>query len=117
MVRILLLRALWGKPQSFLLAPISVAFGAVGPRHIPLRPFSSSRQGWQVQDPRTEDCGTDLVVEKDGERIAIQVLQPVLRAVRHCGADKAIIITNSRFTPNAGNLVRSNNVYYEIKMS
>lgn len=71
--------------------------------------------------PRTEDYGADLILEKDGERVAVQAkrhgstvgieaVQQVIGALRYYGAAKGLVITNSYFTPSAMNLAKSNNV-------
>lgn len=67
----------------------------------------------------TFDLGVDVIAIKDGERWAIQAKRhrhPVgLDAVRQVvaakdfyGCDRTMVITNSRFTPNAHTIARSN---------
>jgi hypothetical protein len=66
------------------------------------------------------DQGVDLIVEKAGERIAIQAkaymnsvgneaVQQACAGMRHYGCHRCAVITNSRFTPAAVELARSNN--------
>ncbi|PAX53210.1 restriction endonuclease [Brunnivagina elsteri] len=78
--------------------------------------------GYQVKlTPGSQDYGADLVLYKDGEKIVVQAkryknpvsvkaVQEIVSAVKYYNADKAMVITNNRFTGNAYNLARSNSV-------
>ena len=67
------------------------------------------------------DYGADLILNKDSIKYAVQAkrwkrtvgieaVQQVVGAIRHYGADKGLVITNSRFTKNAKKLARSNKI-------
>lgn len=67
------------------------------------------------------DYGTDLILEKDGRRIAAQVkrwkrtvgveaVQQIAAGMKHYNADEGMVITNSHFTANARTLAKSNGV-------
>ncbi|MEK0179738.1 restriction endonuclease [Microcoleus anatoxicus] len=69
----------------------------------------------------SQDYGADLILYKDGSKtvaqakrsknpVGIKAVQEVAGAVRHYKANKARVITNNRFTKNAYNLAKSNNV-------
>lgn len=80
-------------------------------------------QGYKtIPTPRTGDYGVDLVVSKNGIKIAIQLKrwkskidQGAIReavagkAVRHYGCTEAMVITNSTFTDHAKFLAGENN--------
>lgn len=67
------------------------------------------------------DYGADLVLNKDGKRIVVQAkrysknvglkaVQEVYGAIAHYKASAGWVVTNSRYTPQARTLARSNNV-------
>jgi HJR/Mrr/RecB family endonuclease len=69
----------------------------------------------------SQDYGADLILYKDGSRtvvqakrsknpVGIKAVQEVAGAVRHYKGNKGIVITNNRFTGNAYNLAKSNDV-------
>jgi restriction system protein len=69
----------------------------------------------------SQDYGADLILYKDGLKIVVQAkrsknpvgikaVQEVAGAVRHYKGNKARVITNNRFTENAYNLAKSNDV-------
>lgn len=71
--------------------------------------------------PDTQDYGADLILYKNNVKtiiqakrsknpVSVKAVQEVASAVKHYQADKAIVITNNRFTDNAYNLARSNEV-------
>lgn len=71
--------------------------------------------------PLIGDQGADLIIEKFGEKTAVQVkrsstnvgnkaIQEIVAAKSHYNCDKAIVVTNSFFTRPAEELARSNNV-------
>jgi HJR/Mrr/RecB family endonuclease len=71
--------------------------------------------------PITGDFGADLIAQRPGERIAIQckrysypvgvkAVQEVATSVKHYNADRAIVITNNRFTQQAHKLAKTNEV-------
>ena len=69
----------------------------------------------------SQDYGADLILYKDGSRtvaqakrsknsVGIKAVQEVAGAVRHYKGNKGRVITNNRFTENAYNLAKSNDV-------
>ena len=69
----------------------------------------------------SQDYGADLILYKDGSKtvvqakrsknpVGIKAVQEVAGAVRHYKGNKARVITNNRFTENAYNLAKSNDV-------
>ncbi|MBE9233878.1 restriction endonuclease [Cuspidothrix issatschenkoi LEGE 03284] len=69
----------------------------------------------------TQDYGVDLILNKGGVKtvvqakrsknpVSVKAVQEVTSAVRHYKANKAIVITNNRFTENARILANSNDV-------
>lgn len=80
------------------------------------------RLGYKVERVgKMADFGADLIIEKDGIRIAVQAkrwnnpvnvkaIQEINTAQAHYNATKAIVVTNSRFTSNATKLARENKV-------
>ena len=79
-------------------------------------------QGYRADlTPSTADYGADLVMKKDKRKIVVQAkrwsktvgiesVQQVIGAIRHYGASKGIVVTNSTYTENAYNLANSNGV-------
>lgn len=76
---------------------------------------------WGYQTADSGDYGADLIVFKDGLKIVVQTkrysksvgmkaIQEVLGAVKYYNADKALVITNSRFTKQAYNLAAKGGV-------
>ena len=78
--------------------------------------------GYRVRrTPYQNDYGADLIVGKDGHKIAVQVkryrrkigVKAVQEAVAACGkyrCQKAMVVTNSYFTEQAKELARANRV-------
>lgn len=71
--------------------------------------------------PISGDYGADLILEKDGSRIAVQAkrskknvgpkaIQEVVAAKAHYGCSSTMVVTNSRFTSAAKRLARDNKV-------
>lgn len=69
----------------------------------------------------SQDYGADLILYKDGLKtivqakrsknpVGIKAVQEVAGAVRHYNGNKGRVITNNRFTENAYNLAKSNDV-------
>ena len=69
----------------------------------------------------SSDYGADIILKKNGEKIVVQckrykgkvgisAVQEVLGAKGYYKADKAMVITNSYFTPNAIKLANANDV-------
>ncbi|MEG4517505.1 MULTISPECIES: restriction endonuclease [unclassified Microcoleus] len=69
----------------------------------------------------SQDYGADLILYKDGLKtvvqakrsknpVGIKAVQEVAGAVRHYKGNKGRVITNNRFTENAYNLAKSNDV-------
>ncbi len=69
----------------------------------------------------SQDYGADLILYKDGSitvvqakrsknPVGIKAVQEVAGAVRHYNGNKGRVITNNRFTENACNLAKSNDV-------
>ncbi len=69
----------------------------------------------------SQDYGADLILYKDGSKtvvqakrsknpVGIKAVQEVAGAVRHYNGNKGRVITNNRFTENACNLAKSNDV-------
>lgn len=69
----------------------------------------------------SQDYGADLILYKDGSKtvvqakrskrpVGIKAVQEVAGAVRHYKGNKGRVITNNRFTENAYNLAKSNDV-------
>jgi len=78
--------------------------------------------GWKVATtPKYGDFGADLIIEKDGEKVVVQAkrhagtvgidaVQEVIGAVNYYQANRAMVITNSEFTPSAEQLAASSGV-------
>ena len=78
--------------------------------------------GYQVEStPGSQDYGADLILYKNGMKIAVQAkrykntvgvraVQEVVSSVKYYKANKAMVITNNRFTENACILARCNSV-------
>jgi HJR/Mrr/RecB family endonuclease len=71
--------------------------------------------------PSTQDYGADLILRKNGiktivqakrsqKAVSVKAVQEIVGAIKHYNADKALVVTNNRFTENACNLARSNGV-------
>ncbi|HEY1528450.1 MAG TPA: restriction endonuclease [Candidatus Angelobacter sp.] len=71
--------------------------------------------------PKTGDQGADLIVKKNGRKIAIQAkrykgsvgnqaVQEIVAAVKFYGADEGWVITSGTFTPSAKALAQRNGV-------
>ena len=69
----------------------------------------------------TGDQGADLIIHNQNEKIAVQVkrynnnvgnkaVQEVVASVKHYGANRGMVVTNSRFTNAAKELASSNNI-------
>lgn len=69
----------------------------------------------------SHDFGADLVLKKNKEVIVVQAkrmnrnigisaVQEAVGAVAYYGADRAMVVTNQRFTPSAKSLARQNGV-------
>lgn len=69
----------------------------------------------------SQDYGADLILYKDGSKtvvqakrsknpVGIKAVQEVAGAVRHYKGNKGRVITNNRFTENAYNLAKSNDI-------
>ncbi len=69
----------------------------------------------------SQDYGADLILDKNGSKtvvqakrsknpVGIKAVQEVAGAVRHYNGNKGRVITNNRFTENAYNLAKSNDV-------
>ena len=67
--------------------------------------------------PASNDYGADLIIEKNGEKIAVQAkryrnkvgndaIQEVAGAIRYYECTKGLVVTNSFFTKNAINLAQ-----------
>lgn len=81
-----------------------------------------SNQGYKVELTKaTGDQGADLVINKYGVRTVVQAkrysgavgnaaVQAIVAAKGYYGAEKAMIVTNSNFTPSAKALAQANNV-------
>jgi restriction system protein len=80
------------------------------------------RLGYAVEVTRFRgDYGADLIVKKDGRKIAVQAkryakavglkaVQEVLAARGMYGCDSALVVANQEFTPQAVKLARANGV-------
>ncbi|MDV2990543.1 MAG: hypothetical protein N4J56_000197 [Chroococcidiopsis sp. SAG 2025] len=80
------------------------------------------KTGYQVSlTLDTQDYGADLILYKDGIKtivqakrsknpVGVKAVQEVSCAVKHYKANKAMVVTNNRFTDNAFNLAYSNGV-------
>ena len=78
--------------------------------------------GWSVnQTPVTGDQGVDLVARKGSNLVAVQcklyaspvgnfAVQEVFAGMRFVGANKAVVVTNNRYTPQAEQLADSTGV-------
>ena len=75
--------------------------------------------------PKTNDYGADLILEKNGEKIAIQAkrykgnvgiaaVQEVIAACSYYGCDRGIVVTNSFFTNQAINLAKESVIAVEL---
>ncbi|MBP5330377.1 MAG: restriction endonuclease [Lachnospiraceae bacterium] len=69
----------------------------------------------------TGDYGADILLKKDGKKTVVQckrykgsvgisAVQEAIGAIGYYKADKAMVVTNSYFTPNAVNLAKANDV-------
>jgi restriction system protein len=79
-------------------------------------------QGYKVVvTPERGDFGADLVIQKDGVKTAVQAkrfsgtvgisaVQQVVGATLHYKCQRAMVVTNSTFTPAAWKLAASNHV-------
>lgn len=77
--------------------------------------------GYQVETTKTTgDQGIDLIVQRTGDRIAVQVkgyessvgnaaVQQAVAGMRYYNCHRSAVMTNSRFTPSAVELARMNN--------
>jgi HJR/Mrr/RecB family endonuclease len=84
--------------------------------------FHFKKLGYSVTlTQNSQDYGADLILYKDGSTtvvqakrsknpVGIKAVQEVAGAVRHYKGNKARVITNNRFTENAYNLAKSNDV-------
>lgn len=80
------------------------------------------KMGYIVEHTKLSgDQGADLIISKFGEKVAIQAkrytqkvtnkaIQEIAAAIKHYGADKGLVITNSEFTRSAKELADSNNI-------
>ncbi len=80
------------------------------------------RKGYGTKlTPKTADYGADLILEKDGRKVAVQAkrwhglvgvgaVQEVLGAIQYYGADTGLVVTNSAFTENAHELAKKSPV-------
>ena len=80
------------------------------------------RLGFEVEiTPYRRDYGADLIVTWNGIRIAVQAkrtsgsvgvraVQEVVAARAYYDCERAVVVTNGHFTPEAVNLARSNHV-------
>jgi HJR/Mrr/RecB family endonuclease len=80
------------------------------------------RMGYSVEETKVSgDQGADLVLSKFGEKTVVQAkrsraavgntaVQEAVAAVRHYGADHAMVISTSEFTRSAQALAKSNSV-------
>lgn len=78
--------------------------------------------GYEVQlTNKSRDYGADLIISKDGTRIAVQAkrynkpvgvkcVQEVLAALSHYKCDEAMVITSSKFTEPCEQLAKENGV-------
>lgn len=78
--------------------------------------------GYPVEaTPGSQDYGADLILYKNGLKIVVQAkrykshvgvkaIQEIVASVKYYKADKAMVITNSRYTENAYILARCNSV-------
>jgi HJR/Mrr/RecB family endonuclease len=74
------------------------------------------RAGWEVNfTPAVGDYGVDLIVEKDGQYVAVQckrhgkavgvaAVQQVVAGARHHGCTRSIVVSNQEFTSAAKQL-------------
>lgn len=80
-----------------------------------------TRQGYRVNMTQASgDLGVDLIAARDSDRIAIQVkryngkisrraISDAVAGMQHYRCNRAMVITNSHFTPGAVTLARSTN--------
>lgn len=80
------------------------------------------KKGYQVNTtPKSNDYGADLILKKNGEttvvqakrykdKVGVRAIQEVNAAIPYYKASKAIVITNSYFTPNAKSLAMANQI-------
>jgi HJR/Mrr/RecB family endonuclease len=85
------------------------------------------KAGYKVfSTPKSGDQGADLVIEKDGFKIAVQAkkysgkvnnkaVQEVVAAMKYYDCDKAMVITTGHFTKSANELAERNNVTLKDK--
>lgn len=87
------------------------------------------KAGYIVQTtPKSGDQGADIIIEKDGLKIAVQAkkyagkvnnkaVQEVVAAMKYYDCDKAMVITTGCFTKSATELADRNNVILKDKKS
>ncbi|KPK99322.1 MAG: hypothetical protein AMJ91_08200 [candidate division Zixibacteria bacterium SM23_73_3] len=80
------------------------------------------KMGYRVEHTKLSgDQGADLIISKLGEKIVVQAkrqsakinnkaIQQAVAAVKHYGADRGMVVTNSQFTRSAVELANSNNI-------
>jgi HJR/Mrr/RecB family endonuclease len=85
------------------------------------------KAGYKVfSTPKSGDQGADLIIEKDGFKIAVQAkkysgkvnnkaVQEVVAAMKYYDCDKAMVITTGFFTKGATDLAERNNVTLKNK--
>ena len=71
---------------------------------------------------KSGDQGADIIMEKDGEKIAVQTkryskgivgnkaVQEIVATLKYYNCNKGIVVTNSRFTKSAQDLARKNKI-------
>ena len=80
------------------------------------------KMGYKVELTKLSgDQGADLIISKFGEKVVVQAkryskkvnnkaIQEIVAAIKHYGAERGIVITNSEFTRSAIELANSNNI-------
>jgi restriction system protein len=78
--------------------------------------------GYKVSlTPASNDYGADLIIQKDGVKTVVQAkrykgvvgigaVQEIIGSIAHYGADRGMVITNSRYTQQAKNLAQTNRI-------
>lgn len=112
--------------EDCLTPPISIGIQAVdkmnGKQFEKFLAMLFVKSGYQVTlTPEFGDYGADLILEKNGERIAVQAkrwkskinpraVQEIVAAIRHYNANKGIVVTNGHYTKYAKELAADNKV-------
>jgi len=121
-ITILLLLLFWLKSTDFKKKRIKKIDAMTGEQFERYLKTYFEAEGYRASlTRRTGDFGADLVLKKGRSKIVVQAkryngsvglaaVQEAVAAVKYYGANKAMVITNSRFTKGAKDLARANSI-------